>query len=128
MRGDASRHDSDDGGGLFGAPHVKFTSSAKLPNKVKVRKKFVLWPLKLKAGFDYDTRKDEFNFVGSCKETILGGRFGLDTGNREVTHRRLFKLGGGNALCHLGWGAWVYAQLLGLLQLPIGLRGPMPCL
>ena len=99
MRGDASRHDSDDDGGLFGAPHVKFTSSAKLPNKVKVRKKFVLWPLKLKAGFDYDTRKDEFNFVGSCKETILGGRFGLDTGNREVTYRRLFKLGGGNALC-----------------------------
>ena len=47
--------------------NVRLSSSVKIPNSVKVRKKVHLWPVKLSAGLDYNFEKNEVTWVASCK-------------------------------------------------------------
>ena len=47
--------------------NVVVSSSVKIPNNLKVRKKLDLWPIKLSAGLDYNFEKEEVTWVASCK-------------------------------------------------------------
>ena len=47
--------------------NVQFSSSIKIPNNLKVRKKVEVWPVKLSAGLDYNFEREEVSWVASCK-------------------------------------------------------------
>ena len=49
------------------APNVQLSSTLKIPNNIKVRKKVEIWPLKLSAGLDYNFARDRVRWVATCK-------------------------------------------------------------
>ena len=51
------------------APNVHVSSTARIPNKIKLRKKLKLWPIKISAGLDYSVfaARDKLKWVASCK-------------------------------------------------------------
>ncbi|WZN62935.1 hypothetical protein HKI87_06g44800 [Chloropicon roscoffensis] len=75
--------------------NVVVSSSVKIPNNLKVRKKLDLWPIKLSAGLDYNFEKEEVTWVASCKDQILGGRVTLDLNHKTVNYSKDFDLSGG---------------------------------
>jgi len=80
-------------------PPVRFTNSVRVPNKLKIRKKLVVWPLKFSAGVDYHFAKDELKWVCTCKEKIFGGRIALDASTKSINYRKTFQMSNGPSLC-----------------------------
>ena len=48
-------------------PNLQFSSTVKIPNSIKVRKKVEVWPVKFSAGLDYNFARDKLRWVASCK-------------------------------------------------------------
>eukprot|EP00803_Ostreobium_quekettii_P005814 evm.model.scf_128EXC.2 EVM.evm.TU.scf_128EXC.2 scf_128EXC:16519-19604(-) len=69
-------------------PMFKFTNDVNFPNKVKLRKKFVLWPVVATLGADIDVRKPGFAPKFSLKDAILKGRFYLQPSRDAVGYRK----------------------------------------
>ena len=54
-------------------PNLQFSSTVKIPNSIKVRKKVEVWPVKFSAGLDYNFGRDKLRWVASCKVWIPFG-------------------------------------------------------
>mmetsp|Transcript_31220 Transcript_31220/g.52439 ORF Transcript_31220/g.52439 Transcript_31220/m.52439 type:complete len:239 (+) Transcript_31220:550-1266(+) len=78
---------------------LKFSWGPKqVPNKVKLRKKIDVWPLRFTVGADYDMERKEWEGVCSCKDKVLGGRLTLNVQRKHLDYRKSISLGGSSVL------------------------------
>lgn len=63
------------------------------PDKIRVVKKFHVWPLQLKCGATYDRHLEKLSFEFSCKDQILKGRLLLNTAQQTLHYKKFFPLG-----------------------------------
>mmetsp|Transcript_44272 Transcript_44272/g.140885 ORF Transcript_44272/g.140885 Transcript_44272/m.140885 type:complete len:203 (+) Transcript_44272:246-854(+) len=62
----------------------------RLPNKIKVRKKFQMGLLRFTVGGDYDLKADELELVARCKDRYFNGQLGLNMHAHQVEYRKVF--------------------------------------
>lgn len=69
-------------------PPFSFTSDARFPNKIKLRKKYEFWPLVVTLGGDYDLIREQFQPRFTLKDAILKGRICLEPAKNTIGYRK----------------------------------------
>ncbi|CAG9462536.1 unnamed protein product [Pedinophyceae sp. YPF-701] len=71
---------------------VKFTSSFRFPDSIKLRKRLRIWPIRASLGVDLDLRAQDVRFHLTVKDQVLGGRLTLDRVTQTVEYYKGFTI------------------------------------
>ncbi len=90
---------------LHRTPTILLSTNSTFPkslDKLKIRRRISLFPLRLTLKADWEVATRNFVYGCSVKDSILGGRFTVNVGDRQVGYRKHFTLPNGSKLALVG--------------------------
>jgi hypothetical protein len=88
------------------APTVLLSSNSQFPrsgfDKLKLRRRINVFPLRITLKADWAVATRDFTYGCSVKDSLLGGRFTVNVGERQVGYRKNFSLPNGSKLQLVG--------------------------
>lgn len=87
------------------APTVVLSSNSTFPrsvDKLKLRRRIHVFPLRVTLKADWAVATRDFTYGCSVKDSLLGGRFTINVGERQVGYRKNFTLPNGSKLQLVG--------------------------
>lgn len=71
---------------------LTFTWASHFPDKLKLRKKFEVFPLQLQLSAVIDVKAQALSARASVKDTLVGGHLTLNTQSGEIEYRKRFEM------------------------------------
>ena len=87
------------------SPMVVLSSNSTFPrsfDKLKIRRRINVFPLRLTLKADWEVATRNFVYGCSLKDSLLGGRFTVNVGERQIGYRKHFALPNGSKLALVG--------------------------